>query len=1303
MATAKLSALGKQIRFQGGLARTLVRTLMIFTFIPLTLMGGAAYLRARTLLRQQVIAQMQTSMTTQLKQVELGIKTKEIRLDRLVRRPDFAAEMELALQTSRQTGEFATLRQAIQNEIRSLGQEEGRATFNQFILLRPDGVIQMSSRADWEGLSLKDTPYYETLRTGDRQSFAIFDIAPLYPNELDLLTVVQYRASGDVARATIIGITESQNLQSILQGLLDLNPTGEAYFVTQNAAFVGTDPYTAQLAVSTPSEIQKARLKTALDGLMNTSNPRPESVEFRDSKGQQILAQVLWLDSLHAGVVFQIEQSVIVGQLNSLLPFTLLIFIIALLAMAGVISLGTNRVFKPIVDLTAITGRFAEGDFSQRAEARSQDEIGLLAQSFNRMADDLSGLYRSLEQKVEERTRQIRIAAEVAQRITASSNIDELLNRTVELIVNEFSFYHASVFMLDRGGKFAILRAAHGPAAESLLQKGHRLEVGSASIIGWVTANNQPRIASDVAEDPIHLKNELLPETRSEAGVPIAVGGLVLGALDVQSSQAAAFSSETMVMLQTLASQIAVAIQNVGLVESAQVNFQELERLYRASRQIAAAQTRENVLRAAGRVLQESPYPAAVFSINGKKLEVAAVTDPDEASGVETALPSLEAGLDEIQRFLSGSPVIADERSQNLPAVLTRYPRHMGYQSAAFLPISMGNQLAALIILGGRKQTLNSAIVQPYASMSDLISTTLEKLAEAGQKEQRLTEREALASINEAVAGVGNLKNFYATLQRQVQQVIGDFAFVVALYDKLNQTINIPYTYEGGRVDSIESFPLGEGLTSILIRTRQPLMLVENTEQRALQLGAKLVGKPAQSWMGVPMIVQGEPIGALMLEDLDREGAFTEDNLRFFTALANQVASVIHNVRLVEESRSRAVQLETAAEIARDISGSLNLDELLFKAVNFIRERFSFSHAAIFLLDLPGEFAVIREATGEAGAQMKRSGHKLGVGSKSIVGYVAGRGESLLVNDTVKDATYYPNPLLPETRAEAAIPLKVSERIVGVLDVQSSHPYAFAEENMRTLQILADQLAVAVVNSELFAETQEHLSQHRLLHHITTTAASGTTLEEALESAVTGLQVTLGGDRVSILLVDRDHKNLEVKATVGYSAEVNAAQVPIGSGVTGWVAVHRRPLRVDDVAQDSRYIQFSPNTRSELAIPLIYRNELLGVLNVESEQAAAYNENDEEMLGTLGGSLAAVVANARLLEQIRTQAERERLLYEVTSKIRRSTDIQSILSTTASELTKALGARQATITISPTEGKPPSGNGDGGMAQEEAE
>jgi GAF domain-containing protein len=550
--------------------------------------------------------------------------------------------------------------------------------------------------------------------------------------------------------------------------------------------------------------------------------------------------------------------------------------------------------------------------------------------------------------------------------------------------------------------------------------------------------------------------------------------------------------------------------------------------------------------------------------------------------------------------------------------------------------------------------------------------------------ERRLTELEAIAVTSQALSAATDLDSLFSVLYEHIQQKMGALSFLVALYEADTNSIRIPFMIEDAitkeRV-SIEAFPLGEGLTSILIRTRQPLMIVENTLQRAMSLGAIVTGKPARSWLGAPLIVANNVIGAIVVQDTEHEHAFDDSDLRFLTTLSAQVAGAINNIHLVEESRKRTIQLQTAAEIARDISGSLDIGELLAKAASLIRERFNFYHAAVFLNDPSGEYTVVREATGDAGAQLKRSGHKLKVGSKSIVGYVTGSGEHLVVNDTSRDATYLPNPLLPDTRAEVTIPLKVGQRILGALDVQSTETYAFNTEDINVLRILADQLAIAVINSELFAETQEHLSQHRLLHHVTTAAASGTTLSESLNSAAQGLQVTLGGDRVAILLADKARKILKVEAVAGYSEEVKNITVPFGEGVTGWVAIHQQPQRINDVRQDSRYIVVGSNVCSELAIPLAYRGELLGVLNVESDQVGAYSDNDEELLGTLGGSLAAIIANARLLEQIRHQVERERLLYEITSKIRRSTDMHTIMSTTVGELSKALGARRARIKI----------------------
>lgn len=688
--------------------------------------------------------------------------------------------------------------------------------------------------------------------------------------------------------------------------------------------------------------------------------------------------------------------------------------------------------------------------------------------------------------------------------------------------------------------------------------------------------------------------------------------------------------------------------------------------------------------------LEGNPFASIIFLIEDKVLKIIAVSNLNkdfQQGELPDSIPFSQEDIIEVQNR-AGNIFYAGEIDASTPELL-KFASTLGFEKFAILKVEGKEKVLGIVLVGSyQDQVLSKESLQPHLYTIQLINVIFEQDSAIKSVEKQIAQTDTLTAIVESIKTPWDTTAFFEVLHEQIRKSIGDFAFIGALYDEKTASISIPYLNEDGEIRTIEAFPLGEGLTSILLRTKQPLLLVENTEEEAKRLGAKIDGKPAKSWMGVPLMVQDQAIGALIIQDLEREKAFSQDHLDYLTSLANQIAKIVYNARILDESRTQIYKIQTAAEIARDISSALNLDELLLKAVNLIHDQFDFYHASVFLVDAAEKNAIIREATGEAGAQMKRTGHKLAVGSKSVVGFVSKQGEPLVINDVTKDATHLPNPMLPDTRAEAAIPLKIGDRTLGVLDVQSTVPYSFSPDDIDTFQTLADQLAIAVNNTELFAETQEHLSQHRLLHHITTSAASGTTLDEALTAAVEGLQVTLGGDRVAILLSDEERKNLEVKAWVGYSEETAELTVPFGTGITGWVAAHRKPLRINDITKDARYIQVSANTRSEMALPLIFRSDILGVLNVESEQVAAYTDNDEEMLGTLAGSLAAIIANTRLVEQIRKRAERERQLYEISSKIRRSTDVQTILSTTVNELSRVTGARRTQITVGIPEDEP---------------
>jgi GAF domain-containing protein len=1194
--------------------------------------------------------------------------------------------------------------------------------------------------------------------------------------------------------------------------------------------------------------------------------------------GSTVLVSAIILGGFLLSSVFPGDTTVVLILISSIVAaFTLAIVLLPVIAIIiiSVVTIITIGVLPLVAVISVGSGAvlficliIIEGVYVLTAWIRDITE--------NQQIDELSSLRGRLEERVEERTRYTRIAADIAQDIISASTMEELFNLTVAMVTARLGFTYAGIYVADEADRLLTLTAAEGPGAQKIISAGKKVTYGLPALLGWVAENKQQRIFSRTVEDPLQLETEFLPECQSEISIPILSRDNLLGILDVQSIRTTIFDNETIVVLQTLSDQIAVAIQNLRLMESERGSIREVAEVTQAGYKIARAeseneiyqtlqelfskislvtilltpagkelrlsiktgiqlsggqnlpdqlsvsfsdfepfmttgmfigegnrlaslpydlvrilnqleifsvalipvvrrdataailliatrekqplsdasmqpyvniaeliantmdriqihtnlveethgrgilietsadfaltQTPKDVYDATQRMFRRMPYAAILLVAENSALRIATSVDSNQEGGAIGLPETINVSPDEVLIKLGGKTLteevsklsalyhaqfhpelqkfIEDEASRlpTMPAELIQLLEDAQFITAAFIPIKQNEKLVSLIVVGTKNdQTLTQASVDVYSGAADLVSLALNRIQGEQSIERRLNEDEAIILVSQEVSTVRDLPTLYRTLHNHISQTLGDISFLVAIYNPDTASIAIPYMFEkgraGGDITQLDTFPLGEGLTSILIRTKQPLMLVEDLERRANALGAKISGVSPKSWLGAPLVVSGDAIGAIVLQDPDQEHAFNENDLRFVTTLSSQVAGAIFNTRLLQETDSRAIQLQTAAEIARDISGSLDLGELLNKAVSLIRDRFNYYHAAIFLVDAMSEFAVIREATGEAGTQMKRAGHKLKIGSKSIVGYVAGSGEPLIANDTARDATYFANPLLPETRAEVAIPLKVGQRILGVLDVQSTQSYSFGDEDVNVLRILADQMAIAVINSELFADTQEHLSQHRLLHHVTTAAASGTTLEESLNSATQGLQVTLGGDRVSILLADKETKKLRVKAFAGYSEDVEQLEIPFGEGITGWTAVHQQPQRINDVTQDSRYIKVGSNIRSELAIPLTYRGELLGVLNVESDQISAYNENDEELLGTLGGSLAAIISNARLLEQVRRQVDRERMLYEVTSKIRRSTDMQTIMATTTSELSKVLGASRAQIKI----------------------
>lgn len=237
----------------------------------------------------------------------------------------------------------------------------------------------------------------------------------------------------------------------------------------------------------------------------------------------------------------------------------------------------------------------------------------------------------------------------------------------------------------------------------------------------------------------------------------------------------------------------------------------------------------------------------------------------------------------------------------------------------------------------------------------------------------------------------------------------------------------------------------------------------------------------SESAVLIPLNVAGQWIG-FILGSFSSPQKFEENLIRQLMALSRQAAVSIQNIRLLAESQRRANQLQTAAEIARDVSSTLALDDLFARFVNLLCERFSYYHASIFLIDDAQEYATIRESTGRAGEALKQKGHRLAIGSKSIIGQATLTGNAVVFNDlSTQEAkeTHYANPLLPHTKSELGIPLKVGDRVIGALNVQSKLPDAFSNDDIAILQTLADQIAIAVDNANAYQLVQQSVEETR--------------------------------------------------------------------------------------------------------------------------------------------------------------------------------------------------------------------------------
>ncbi|MEA3397564.1 MAG: GAF domain-containing protein, partial [Chloroflexota bacterium] len=377
------------------------------------------------------------------------------------------------------------------------------------------------------------------------------------------------------------------------------------------------------------------------------------------------------------------------------------------------------------------------------------------------------------------------------------------------------------------------------------------------------------------------------------------------------------------------------------------------------------------------------------------------------------------------------------------------------------------------------------------------------------------------------------------------------------------------------------------------------------------------------------------------------------------------------------------LRLQTASEVSRAVSFTLDLGELLPRMVELVRERFALYYVGIFLLDEIGRYVVLRAGTGEAGREMLAAGHKLELGGQSMIGQCVAARKARIALDVGQEAVRFDNPVLPQTRSEMALPLVSRGEAIGALTIQSAEASAFSIEDITLFQTVADQLANAIQNARLFEQSHLALLRTTALYQANRSVTTFESLPEVFQQIADGVAEALPADRALMIAFDLDAGEVTCYARGGPGAE-RAPRVPfedLSVGLSGWVLRELKsalsPKGIPDpregpVVQKQR---IANQAGAIIVVPVLYRGELLGTLTaVNLLSQPDFTEADVSLMEAMANQAATAIQNARLFEQTQTALLRTETLYQANRSVMTFESLPEVLQQITDGVAEALPA-----------------------------
>ncbi|MEP7288911.1 MAG: GAF domain-containing protein [Chloroflexota bacterium] len=866
---------------------------------------------------------------------------------------------------------------------------------------------------------------------------------------------------------------------------------------------------------------------------------------------------------------------------------------------------------------------------------------------------------RELETVLQDSLRETTSLYETSRAIAAETNLIQILNVVAIQVFSAVAPTYLFTIFRDEDGEVVQtygLNTAEVPFEVALIEGDLPIPMSVLLESDSFTENDvlqNPELADDPKLQALHIA--------SIGSFPLNVRSRVAGWLVIGFENIKIFTAEERRFIGTLSDQAAIAAESARLAQQTAQALNETTLLYEASYTINRATNIEDALAV---VRDEIKFFAPT------QIDIFLVVAQRDTSGIEWVLnwnvgnPITHNTVrlhDESTildyRIVEADAYFVNDLSLATPAeldLIDSLPQDETFIAQASVPLTVaGRPTGRLVVSFNRPYRFGRLERQFITTLADqaaivinnsmLVQQTQDSLEETGtlyQSSREISNAADLPQILSAIIDHATPSNVnYATLIKLVSESWDTSDALIEVIANWSPEKSLE-TGEGVRFRP-DQYPAWDEVSS------PDILWIEDvtTDPRINEASRNLYESLGViSVVNVPLAMSDQPVGALVFTS-STPWPRSEREIRIYTALADQASIYIENRNLLAQAERRARQLQTSAQIAQAATSILNLDELFDRTVNLIKDSFKYDHAQIFLINPDGTDAQLVASTGEPGKQLLAIKHHLLVGSQSVIGQVTSTGKSQIAGDTADvKAVWKPNPYLPLTRAEMALPLIARNHILGALDVQSNHPGAFDREDQAVLSNLANQIAVAIDNARLFDVSIKRVEEMRFLFDVTRSAAAITNeSEEALHSVMVLVREQLGAINTILLTLDDTGTTFVSRQSLAEGVEMPLLDIhEMDNPLVKMLRLRKQPILVTDMNTLPKDVRDSlVGINSFIITPLMVGNELVGILGAGKREQNAFAIDAVTLLQTLSSTLAAIIQNARLLQQV--QAANTRL------------------------------------------------------------